>query len=154
MTKSNSHRREQSWFVHGDLFDYIPTYRSCIAHLTNNRAVMGAGFAKQLKEKFSIVPPVQTLGTTAFDEYGLVHIAHMCAQDGYWTPGSEKRTFVVYKHLAECMEQVASYCNEYNLPILCPRFGAGLAGGDWNVIRELIETIWRNQDVTVYSLAR
>jgi O-acetyl-ADP-ribose deacetylase (regulator of RNase III) len=41
----------------------------------------------------------------------------------------------------------------YDKSICMPRIGAGLAGGDWNRILEILEEVFKNRkDVTVYSL--
>jgi hypothetical protein len=35
--------------------------------------------------------------------------------------------------------------------IHCPKFGSGLAGGNWDFISNLIEDIWSKYHVTVYN---
>jgi hypothetical protein len=35
--------------------------------------------------------------------------------------------------------------------IHCPKFGSGLAGGNWAFIEDLIEDIWGKYSVTVYN---
>jgi hypothetical protein len=37
------------------------------------------------------------------------------------------------------------------IEIHCPKFGSGLAGGNWNFISELINDIWGKFFVTVYN---
>ena len=41
-----------------------------------------------------------------------------------------------------------------NLPVVGPKFGAGIAGGDWNIIEQLIIKNLINDDipVTIYTL--
>lgn len=137
--------------VRQNLFDSLVA-PVCVAHVTNNKAVMGAGLAKQLKSKFGIVPPLQNLGSTSFEVHDGIHLAHMCAQDGFWTPGCQESVFIRYAHLIECMKQVSSYCGTYDLPIVCPKFGSGLAGGNWSLIELYIEELWSDLNVTVFSL--
>jgi hypothetical protein len=36
--------------------------------------------------------------------------------------------------------------------IHAPKFGCGLAGGNWNFIQDLITDIWKNIQVFVYQL--
>jgi hypothetical protein len=33
--------------------------------------------------------------------------------------------------------------------IICPMFGSGLAGGDWNFVEKLIEDCWLRRDIPV-----
>ena len=37
------------------------------------------------------------------------------------------------------------------IEIHCPKFGSGLAGGNWHFIENLIEDIWTAYFVTVYN---
>jgi hypothetical protein len=55
------------------------------------------------------------------------------------------------------MMSVASYIKnnfdkENTVQIHAPKFGSGLAGGNWNFIEELIKDIWLNIPVMIYSL--
>ena len=36
--------------------------------------------------------------------------------------------------------------------ICCPKFGSGLAGGEWNVIENMILEIWKDIPVYVYFI--
>jgi hypothetical protein len=56
------------------------------------------------------------------------------------------------------MNQVRSYTKELQknsenarVEIHSPKFGSGLAGGNWNFIEELIKDIWYDCEVFVYS---
>jgi O-acetyl-ADP-ribose deacetylase (regulator of RNase III) len=39
-----------------------------------------------------------------------------------------------------------------NQTIAIPKIGAGLAGGDWNIISKILEEVFSDYDVTVYEL--
>ena len=41
-----------------------------------------------------------------------------------------------------------------NIEIHCPKFGSGLAGGNWNFISDLIDDVWGRYNVTVHILDR
>jgi len=86
-------------------------------------------------------------------------IANMIAQHGTVTRPMDddpNRPPVRYTALASCMSKVADYIT--HLPqgtsIHAPKFGAGLAGGNWDFIEELIREEWldRGIPVTIYSL--
>ena len=65
-----------------------------------------------------------------------------------------------YRHLANCMHTVGVFCKKYKnhinalltkndkqaidnpVEIRCPLFGAGLAGGKWEIIDALIDELW------------
>lgn len=69
--------------------------------------------------------------------------------------GSDGRPPVRYTALASCLRKVGEYVS--HLPqgtqIHAPKFGAGLAGGNWDFIEELIREEWLDKfSVTIYSL--
>jgi hypothetical protein len=95
-------------------------------------------------------------------------VFNMIAQDGYG-PGRVVR----YNALAHCMDEVYAYAMNYfkvtdtareimepekiaelEPEIHAPMFGAGLGGGDWNFIQELIKDSWTNRGLktTIYYL--
>ena len=41
--------------------------------------------------------------------------------------------------------------NQEKIEIHCPKFGSGLAGGNWEFIKDLIEDIWGRYFVTIYN---
>lgn len=133
-----------------------------IVHLVNDKTSnWGRGFAGSVKNRW---PSAQE----SFREWasrdgnlrlGMVHffevdqgvaIATMVAQKGY---GPSANPRLRYGALRECLDAVASEISD-RVKVHMPRVGAGQAGGDWAIIRELIaETLGaRGCDVTVYSL--
>lgn len=159
-------------YVTGDLFDKITT-NIVIPHVCNNLGVWGSGFVIPLGKRFpeakfhykgwfekretsEYLIPFE-LGRTQFVEVASgIHVANMVAQLGVQTPTNFKP--IKYLHLANCMQQVGQMARLYNYKIICPLFGSGLAGGDWDFIEELIKELWSHTvgnsplDVTVYQL--
>jgi hypothetical protein len=122
-----------------------------IAHIVNNKKRWGAGFVLPLAAKFpaakkDYLEQKMQLGDvlyTIIDKTN-VAVANMCAQ----TLGGKRPLY--YNHLVHCMEDVASFA--ISDTIHCPLFGAGLAGGNWAFIHELIKDIWTNNNVNIYWL--
>lgn len=90
------------------------------------------------------------------DFSGYFEIVNMLAQDGF--KGNGRRP-LRYSALVSCMEKIKSCIlsrrllnrnNPYNTEIHCPKFGAGLGGGNWDIIEELIEEIWVDNDINVH----
>ena len=93
--------------------------------------------------------PVKVPGSIA------ITVANMCGQHGVTgasTGDLRVAKPIRYAALVHCMEDVRSYVDQFPQPILCPKFGSGLAGGNWELIRELIDEIWGAYDVTIVSL--
>jgi len=59
-----------------------------------------------------------------------------------------------YDAIQLCLEKISKLAKKYNATIHAPRFGAGLAGGDWNKIEKaIIDTLSNNNiEVFIYDL--
>ena len=73
-----------------------------------------------------------------------------------FTVGTTKFTIqpVKYEALRECLIRTAQIAIEKDASIHCPKFGSGLAGGNWGVIESLIQQILVDAaglSVTVYN---
>ncbi len=119
-----------------------------IAHQTNCKGVMGAGIAKQIK---SILPPDQyqryvavcqqndasiLLGQTQLLYLPNGQIIANCFGENIPT-GTGRDTD--YNALMHSIARVRNYARQYNLSVGIPGLmGCGLAGGDWNIVRDMI----------------
>lgn len=139
-----------------------------IPHVCNNVNLFGAGFASAVarhfpivKENFHLLGSKMILGHTQFviaeKNHTYKHqiiFANMIAQNG--TIASKNPRPLNYYALAKCMSNVAlfidqNFDNDNRVQIHAPKFGSGLAGGDWRFISELITDIWNNSSVFVYQ---
>lgn len=114
-----------------------------ICHVVNNKGVMGAGVAKALYTKY---PDVRSK-YLSLQKYELgacqpvrinsdLVVVNMIAQDGY---GRDRRLYLQYDTLSLCLNKVR---NRYKGTIYVPfLIGCGLAGGDWSVVSEILDTI-------------
>ena len=57
-----------------------------------------------------------------------------------------------YPAIKAAMEVVKGFAQTNDLTIAIPKIGAGLAGGDWNVIKAILEEVFNDYDVMVYEL--
>lgn len=75
----------------------------------------------------------------------------MIAQRGL---GSSRKPRIRYQALKHCLDSLLNISRELSATVHMPRIGTGYAGGNWNVISELIEEILTKQgiEVTVYDL--
>jgi hypothetical protein len=158
--------RPESGFVelYGDAREPRGDPPHLLVHLVNDRTPNWNGaFANSLKERF---PQAQRdfrdwvaeerrrlrLGNVRFVEIepGLT-IATMVAQHGYGPSTGVPR--VRYSALRTCLTAVAEQATATGSSVHMPRIGTGGGGGDWRVIRELInnELVQRGLAVTVYG---
>lgn len=121
-----------------------------ICHQVNCRGAMGAGLAKQIRNKYPIAYEdyrtayewgLLKLGTNLYTcvEKGKFCV-QMCAQDRY---GHDKR-YTDYDAFQSCLDSLAHRLEENKVSedkvIAFPYLiGCGLAGGDWNIIKEMLK---------------
>lgn len=143
-----------------------PDEPSLIAHICNNAGGWGAGFVMALsavdegpedayrqwyrngKTKSGI--PFQ-LGEVQLVRFGDHIVANMVAQNNV---DPKARPPIDYDALRTCLEKLTLIAQRSGLPVVGPKFGSGIAGGDWDVIEEMIEDTLIAHDihVTIFSL--
>jgi O-acetyl-ADP-ribose deacetylase (regulator of RNase III) len=140
--------------VIGNLFEN-PEQFDVIVHGCNCFSTMGAGVAKTVKalypqaylvDKNSEMTPIQKLGKIT-DTSGLTTPIIVNAYTQYQWKG--KNNFD-YDAIKACMKRVRGKFSGKKIGM--PMIGAGLAGGDWIVIRQIIITELKDEDVTVVKL--
>lgn len=142
--------------IKGDLIELAKQRKfDVIVHGSNCFFVMGAGIAKQIKQEFpeAYKADLETkkgdrskLGrySRAYNkEYNLI-IINAYTQYGYW--GSSGKVNADYKAIKEVFDKIYKTHNDKRIGI--PMIGAGLAGGDWNIIESIIDDINFN-DITL-----
>ncbi len=117
-----------------------------IPHCCNNIGRWGSGFVVAVSKKWNM-PERQyrskisyQLGTVDFVQVQCnALVANMIGQHGtHWKDGIPP---IRIDALEKCMIEVSKKLNK-KTEIHCPKFGAGLAGGDWNEIEKLIIKHW------------
>ncbi len=135
-----------------------------IIHVCNNEGKWGAGFVLALSKRW--IKPEQEyrrwfrsrnmfrLGEIqGVNVQSDTTIINMVAQDGvYQKPDGSPP--IDYDALEKCLDKVGELASVEGSSVHGPRFGAGLAGGDWNKIEKLIieKIIKRGVNVTIYDL--
>ncbi len=139
-----------------------------IIHCCNNIGAWGAGFVMAISRRW---PEPQrayyALGKTC-NGYSLGNTQMVKVEDGLWVVnmigqsgiGRHNGPPIRYKAIRNALKSVAAAAldPEYrgaheSVTIHAPRFGAGLAGGDWSLIEKLIEEelVAHGLSVTVYD---
>ena len=140
-----------------------------IPHVCNNVNAFGAGFAGYLssryphtKENFHLLGNKAKLGYVQFIDVfhnkttdNRVIVANMIAQNNLISHDNPRP--LNYFALCSCMNSVRNNIREMidkdpstSVEIHSPKFGSGLAGGDWRFITNLVEDIWSNIPIYIY----
>lgn len=137
-----------------------------IIHGCNTHGVMGSGIALEIKNKF---PEAFYLYHKKYKDQGNKlqlgdiipvkvdhnkYIINAITQQNYGRSGNR---FVSYDAIQECFFNLVSFINtlpENTLPIIFPLIGAGLGGGNWNIIEKIIdETVPDSFKKILYKLS-
>ena len=153
-------------YLVGDAREARGTGKRVIAHIVNDgTARWGAGFALQVAKEWSFIQE-------EFQEWvnqdrrnlslGKVHcakidddlsIVHMVAQKGYGPSGKPR---IRYADLGDALRQLHEIASSQGASVHMPRIGTGQAGGNWELIRDLVDEhlVRRRTPVFVYALPR
>lgn len=171
-------KKDSLHIINGDLFDHLEDSivagnngtTVIVPHVCNNINSFGAGFAAAVAKHYPIVKENYHLLGYKFLKNNLGYVqfvevkktipfnhklifANMIAQNG--TINKDNPRPLNYLALSKCMVNVRNYINTHfkdqPVQIKCPKFGCGLAGGNWLFIQDLIQDIWTNFDIIVYS---
>lgn len=128
-----------------------------IVHQVNNRRVMGAGLAKQIRNQYPrhyrdyqqaplflgnvIVTPVKAR----------TWVIGLVAQDGY---GRDGKCYTDYEALKDCLSNLSLMVEKLypTEPVMFPHgLGCGLAGGDWSIVEPMIGEFFPNAYIVKYK---
>ncbi|MEC1270046.1 Appr-1-p processing protein [Bacillus vallismortis] len=153
--------------VKGNILDAI---EDIIVQQVNCKGVMGAGLAKSILNKYpNVKKEYQSFrnfnlnkGLTDKDLLGLVNyvrvsdgkvIANVFGQVNIKKNHFDKTVYTKTEALTRGLKEVKKFSKQLNKSVAIPYgIGCGLAGGDWNIISELIESIFSDYKVTIYKL--
>ena len=145
-----------------------------VPHVCNNIDIFDAGFAAQVAKHYPEVKANYHMLGKSFLRNNLGHsqiikvyeqpkykhklfFVNMIAQNG--VRSSKNPRPLNYAGLVRSMIQISQFIlsntaflqkNE-NVEIHAPKFGSGLAGGNWHFINELIDDIWGKYNVFIYN---
>lgn len=152
--------------VSGDLIKaYINGNVDSIAHCVNCAGIMGSGIAKQIKVELPLVYTNYRkrwlqevdkrilLGTAQKVIEDYLHrdraVYNLYAQFAYGTD----RRHVNYGAIGLCLQNMSQQIHDPDKVVGFPYLMCcGLAGGDWDIILEMIEFYLRDYKVRIYKL--
>lgn len=145
----------------GDLFS-APS--GIICHQVNCRGVMGRGVAKTFKEKYLLTflkyaevchqyDSDELLGNIIFRaELDLKWTCCMFAQDD-WKRHGCNTSYAAFRKCCAALKRQLKILGLENITINMPyRIGAGLGGGDWQIIYSILEEEFDDYNVVLWKL--
>ena len=144
-------------FEQGDILD--PKYK-IFCHQVNCKGVMGAGLARQIRSKYpEVYKDYELRCQSRHDNLGSCIFSYtndnrlcisMFAQNRY----GHGEQFTDYGAFSNCLKHIkdfATYALEDFVIAFPYKIGCGLAGGDWNIIYEMLKELSQEikQDVII-----
>ncbi len=151
-------------YLIGDATSPRPDGDKIIAHVVNDATPRwGGGFARVVAKRWQTVQDDfmtwahQARSNLRLGQHRLFRINaqlsvfSMIAQHGF---GESAKPRVRYHALESCLGALSMFANERCATVHMPRIGCGQAGGNWNVVSEMIyDVLCRNGiQVTIYDL--
>lgn len=144
-------------YVTGDL---LGATQKVIIHGCNAQGIMGSGVAKVIKEKWPEVYEVyalkhKTFGLTLGDIIPVTTsdgkiVVNCITQENFGRDGLQ---YCDYDAIEKCFIQLNDRALDWEVTEMAlPKIGAGLGGGDWNIIESIIVKTAKNYVPVVYSL--
>ena len=147
-------------YLKGDATRPIGEGKKIICHICNNYNKWGAGFVMALSRRWSKIKPAYhqynetsglILGHVQFVKVeDDIVIANMIGQHNIYPINNIPP--IRYDAVANCLEKVAVKAKELKASVHAPRFGCGLAGGEWSKIEPIIKDKLDGIQVYVYDL--
>lgn len=139
--------------------DLLNASEDIIAHGCNCQGGFGSGVAGQIAKKYPLAKEGYLLkyaheGWVLGDiqwNYQLdgKTIVNCATQESYLPRGIVHAS---YEAIWKCMLKLKHFAELNNKSIAIPKIGAGLAGGDWNIIEQIIKRVFKDYPITVYEL--
>jgi O-acetyl-ADP-ribose deacetylase (regulator of RNase III) len=143
--------------------DLLKSKENILGHQTNCLGIMGAGLAVQIKKQYpevfeaykrlcekhkksrTLMGKCQIVSTKQEGRY----IANLFGQYDI----SRNHVQTEYEYLRKALETLKEEAKKRNLSVGLPwQLGSGLAGGDWNIVKKMIEEVFHDYPVTIYKL--
>ena len=137
-------------YIDGDATQPIGEGKKVIAHICNDIGAFGCGFVVAISKRWDSpesyykaliksLPPENRLGIVQYCtvEKDIV-VANMVAQHDI-RRSADGTPPIRYDELRKCLRDVNTYCIVHNATVHAPRFGAGLSGGSWAIIEQIIK---------------
>lgn len=145
-------------YKRGDLLECEEKY---ILHGCNLQGVMGSGVAKAIKAKYlqAFLKYYEAVYTGAMlGDINVVPqpdgkiIINGFTQEFYGRDGKRYINYDALKKVIVAVDEELARSTRNVICVAMPKIGAGLGGGDWNIISKVIEAYSKNFKPVVYEL--
>ena len=141
--------------------DLLESGADIIVHQVNCKGVMGAGLAKQVRDRYPSTYSAYRNFCTAFGDDALGHVLFVDEKDGLianlfgqlgFGRGIMQTDYAALRMGLDCIREAAEQKGQeqgrsYRVDIPYG-LGCGLAGGNWNIVCQIIDEIFKDSTAT------
>ena len=133
-----------------------------ICHQVNCQGKMNSGIAKSIREKYpqvyhdygmlcAVTQPEKLLGEVqpVFIEDDNLIVVNMFSQLNY---GYDGRRYTSYDAIWSCFNKINSYIPKDKIIGFPARIGCVRGGANWEVVKKMIEEVFKEREVYIYDL--
>ena len=119
---------------------------------------MGGGLARQLANQYPMLEEAYSQYCKSYDnDYKKLRgqaIYGVCSKKIIANIFSQKINFNTdYKAMKKGLTDIKVLAKNHNFTIAIPyKIGCGIANGDWNKVRKIIDKVFKDYDITIYKL--
>lgn len=144
-------------YVVGDATYPADCGSAIIAHVCNDVGAWGRGFVLALSKRWSepelsyrrLAKFPLALGSVQFVTVTQdITVANMIAQHDI--KYKDHMPPIRYTALEECLDKVSKYAHLVHASVHMPRIGCGLAGGEWYMVQDIIESTLCKRNLVVF----
>ena len=154
--------------IKGDLLEgFARGEVDIIGHVVNCQSKMNSGIAKTIREKYPQVYDRYMMMSSRSSPEGLLGYAQFIYTDmepdkGVYNLfaqlhyGYDGKKYLNYGALGSCLNEVKDFLhNNGLLSVGFPyNMGSDRAGGDWDIVLEMIDFYFKNRNVKIYKLSQ
>lgn len=131
-----------------------------LVHGCNVMKTMGKGIALQVKSTWPSAYEADCattkgdytkLGHFTHAKSGSLHIVNAYTQGDFWSAVQDKSCLADYRAIKSVFHRIVLQFGGQGLRFGIPRIGAGLAGGDWDIISKIIDEVMASEDLTLVN---
>lgn len=134
-----------------------------IIHVVNNLGKWGKGFVMSLTKHYPTIkdsylewhqtePKMGNVQFVEINKDDRIFIGNLLAQNGIRKSYKDRNCYLDYVALEKSLNDVADFALANRLSVQAPKLGSGLAGGDWNIIQDLIKNTISYKKIPCYII--
>lgn len=138
--------------------DLLKCKEDIIVHQCNVNGIMGGGVAKQIAEKYTMAEREYIKICQEYENKyeNLKGKVDLTLENGKYIASifsQDKEFNTDYEAMRQALELVRGFAEQENLSVALPfGIGCGIANGEWELVQDIINEVFKDYSVSLYKL--